>query len=132
MTKNERDFVEDYYRQYAREFALEYWGVELTCPIVFVSREWKRMNACFRIWHETKECEIRLNHRLHEELGFGGYLPILKHELVHWYLWSVGKPFYDDDEEFVRECLRIGADTSGTKKAQKALKAYESKEAVVV
>lgn len=32
------------------------------------------------------------------------------------------------DEEFIRECMRIGANISGTKKAQEALKAYEAKE----
>lgn len=120
-----REQIEFMYREYAKRIASEYWGVELTCPIVFVNRRWKRMNACFRLWHETGECEIRLNHWRHEELGFDEYLPTLKHELVHWYLWSIGEPFDDDDERFVQECLRIGASISGTKKAQKAFKAYE-------
>lgn len=128
MKKNSRKHVETYYREQAERIAGEYWGVELTCPIVFVNREWKRRNASFHFNRETKECEIRMNHRRHEELGFDGYLPVLKHELVHWYLWSIGEPFDDDDEEFIRECMRIGANISGTKKAQEALKAYEAKE----
>lgn len=131
MTKVERERVEEYYREQARQVALKYWGVEMTCPIVFVNREWKRRNACFMVNFETKDCEIIMNHKIHNELGYDGYLPILKHELVHWYLWSIGKPFDDADEEFVRECIRIGAGISGTKKAQIALKAYGSGEGSV-
>lgn len=128
MTKKEREKVEEFYREEAKRIAAEYWDVELTCPINFVNRKWKRMNACLRIYGDTGECEIVLNHKRHEELGVDEYLPILKHELVHWYLWTNGEPCDDDDPEFIRECFRIGASFSYTQRAQKALKKYKSKE----
>lgn len=120
MTKLQRSQVEEYYRKQAEEIAREYWDVEMTCPIVWVNREWKRMNACFRVWRDTDKCEIRLNHGVRDEMGDDEYLPILKHEMAHWYLWSTGQPYGDGDPEFVRECLRIGGALSATKKAQRA------------
>lgn len=130
MTKNNRKEIEEWYIEQAKQIVYYHWGVELTCPIEFVNRKWKRMNACFIVYTETGECKIRLNHRRHDELGFGGYLPILKHELAHWYLWSIGEPFRDEDERFVHECVRIGASISETKSAQKAFNSYWNKEAV--
>lgn len=122
LTKLHRHKVETYYRKLAEEIAYEYWGVELTCPIIFVNRKWKRRNACFRYYIDPNEggCEIILNHQVRERLGDDKYLRILKHELVHWYLWSTKQPHDDGDEVFVRECLRLGASISETKKAKKA------------
>lgn len=125
MTKKEREQVEKYYREQAKKIAKEHWGVELTCPITFVNRVWKRRSACFIVNNEAKECEIRLNHKIHDKIGYEGYLPILKHELFHWYLWSIEEPVSDVDPEFVRECIRIGAAISRTKKAQRALEEYK-------
>ena len=123
MTKLKRkQQIEDDYLELAEDIARRYWGVEMTCPIVWVDREWKRMNASFRYSYNPEDdfCEIRLNHRVRERLGDSEYMAILKHELAHWYLRSTGQPNDDDDPEFIRECIRIGAPISGTKKAQRA------------
>lgn len=48
----------------------------------------------------------------------------LLHELVHWRLKTKGIPFRDDDREFVKECIRVGAPFSETQKAQAAVKKY--------
>ena len=130
MTELTRKEIEEWYIEQAKQIARYHWGVELTCEIEFVNRKWKRLNACFIVNYETGESRIRLNHKRHDDLGFDGYLPILKHELAHWYLWSIDEPFRDDDERFVHECIRIGASISGTQSAQKAFKSYQQKEAV--
>lgn len=113
---------EEFYRNTAKEFAREYWDVELTCPIEFVNREWVSTRAYFASNRETGECKIVMNHKVNQRRGTGPTIETLKHELTHWYLWSIGEPYGDDDPEFIRECLRIGASISGTKKAQEALK----------
>lgn len=123
-SKEERLFEEEYYRSMAEQYAREYWGVELTCPIEFVNRDWRSMRGCFRVYHETGDHKIVMSHKVNQRRGTGPTLETLKHELVHWYLWSIGEPFDDDDPGFVRECIRIGASISGTKKAQAALERY--------
>ena len=123
MTKLKRQQrIESDYLELAESVARKYWDVEMTCPIVWVDREWRKMNASFRYSYNPEDgfCEIRLNHRVRDRLGDIEYMAILKHELAHWYLWSTGQPNDDDDPEFIRECIRIGAPISGTKKAQKA------------
>lgn len=123
MTDKELEKIEDFYRKKAHEIAHKYWGIEFTCPIVFINRKWKRLNASFRVWEGTDKCEIRLNYLRAKEYGEEEYLKILKHEMVHWYLWRLDKPYGDLDEGFIRECIRIGAGISGTKSA---VKAYEN------
>jgi len=120
-TKKERAVEEEFYREVAREFAQEFWDVELTCSIEFVNREWRSTRGYFSNNKETGECKIVMSHKVNQRRGTGPTLETLKHELAHWYLWSIGEPYGDDDPSFVRECLRIGASISGTKKAQKAL-----------
>lgn len=123
-SKEERLFEEEYYRSMAEQYAREYWGVELTCPIEFVNRDWRSLRGSFRINYETDECRIVMSHKVNQRMGTGPTLETLKHELVHWYLWSIGEPFDDDDPRFISECLRIGASISGTKKAQTAYKKF--------
>lgn len=120
MRKKNRKELEKFYRKKAKEYARKYWGVEFDCRIIFVNREWKRLNASFRYWIDGSDCEIRLNLKRHDLYGAEEYLKILKHEMVHWYLWREGKSNGDDDPEFIRECLRVGASISSTKKAKQA------------
>lgn len=122
MTNHTRQEIEKFYIKQAEIIAEEFWGVEMTCPIEFVNRKWKRLNAKFSIHYDTGEHWITLNHKVHEEIGVNEYLRTLKHEMVHWYLWSIGEPHSDGDAEFVRECIRIGASISNTQKAKKAYK----------
>jgi predicted SprT family Zn-dependent metalloprotease len=124
LTKGERLEHEQFYRTMAEHYAREYWGIELTCPIEFVNRDWKSTYGYFQIKKKTGECKIVMSHKVNAKRSVEDVLATLKHELVHWYLWSIGKPYNDDDEEFIRECLRIGARISGSKKAQEAYRKY--------
>jgi predicted SprT family Zn-dependent metalloprotease len=123
-------YDEQYLRKMAEYYARKYWGVKLTCPIVFVNREWKSTYAYFQCNKETRECKIVMSHKVNERRPITDVLATLKHELAHWYLWSTGKPHDDDDEEFIRECLRIGASISQTRKAQLAYRRYCAEEGV--
>lgn len=132
MTKRDRLADEQYYCKMAEYYVRKYWGVELTCPIEFVNRDWKSMSAYFQSNKKTRECKIVMSHIVNARRPVEDILATLKHELVHWYLWIIGKPHRDDDEEFIRECLRIGASISKTKKAQDAYRKYCEKEGVKV
>jgi predicted SprT family Zn-dependent metalloprotease len=132
LTKGERLEHEQFYRTMAEHYAREYWGVELTCSIEFVDRDWRSCYAYFQCNNETRECKIVMSHIVNARRPVEDVLATLKHELVHWYLWSIGKPYKDDDEEFIRECLRIGARISGSKKAQEAYRKYCEREEVEI
>ncbi len=124
MNKADRGAHERFIRKMAEQYACEYWGVEITCPIKFVNREWKRTFAYFQYNTEDGTCAIVMSHKENAKRELSEVLATLKHELAHWYLWSVGQPYGDGDPEFVAECLRIEASISGSQKAQKALRKY--------
>lgn len=109
-------------RKLANELTLKHWGIEATCPIEFVNRDWKSCYAYFTANGETGDHKIVMSRKVNARRTYDEIYLTLLHELTHWYMWREGKPHRDDDEEFVRELLRVGASISGTKSAQKAFK----------
>lgn len=118
----------------ANEMCRKWWGTEYTGTISLVKRNWKRQFAAFRYWDRGARTTIEMSTKVNESLPREEVLGNLLHELVHWRLftttlerdgfdraWTVAG---DDSPEFVRECIRVGAPFSGTKKAQQAAKLY--------
>jgi SprT-like protein len=115
----------DELRAEANAISRKWWGVDYTGVITVVKRGWKRRGACCIIYRDgSKPFEIRFssvnNAKWSREIVIGN----LTHELVHWRLYTLGQPFYDDDSEFVAECDRVGAPLSRTKAAKDAEKRY--------
>ncbi|WP_243767358.1 hypothetical protein [Paenibacillus agricola] len=54
-------------------------------------------------------------------------LGTLLHELVHWRLATEGIPHRDVNDEFIAECVRVGAPISGSTSAQNAYREYQAK-----
>lgn len=111
----------------ANAISRKWWGVDYSGIITLVRRGWKRRGACCVIYRDgSKPFEIRLssvnNAKWSREIVIGN----LTHELVHWRLYTLGQPFYDDDHEFVAECARVGAPLSRTKAAKYAEKRYRA------
>ena len=105
----------------ANKFAQTHWGIPYTGKIELVNTKWKRVGAKVIL---GKTPIIRMSKKTNERLGPDVVKQCLLHELVHWYLYTNGKPFADDAEEFVKECVRVGAPFSKTKKAQLAAAVY--------
>lgn len=105
----------------ANVFCRRNWGVDYTGTIELVNRKWKKWLACFIA---TDAGIIRMSSRVNSDLSSVRVLDNLHHELVHWWLWTLGQPFDDEDYEFVAECVRVGASLSGTKSAKAALIRY--------
>lgn len=114
----------------AEEMCRKHWGIDCGVRIVLVDRAWSSQMACYRIWIEkgtVTDREIRMSKAINAQYSRKKVLGFLLHELVHWRLETSGRPYHDSDEEFVAECMRVGAPLSGTKEAQKAAQAYERK-----
>lgn len=102
----------------ANELARKHWGVAYTGNITLVNYKWR---ACLGIY-DSSCCTIRMSAQTNAEYSEEEITDTLLHELVHWWLHSLGEPFCDEDEEFIAECLRVGASLSN---APSAVRAYE-------
>ncbi|ASS76843.1 hypothetical protein CIG75_19110 [Tumebacillus algifaecis] len=110
----------------ANELSQKHWGVDYTGEIELTNAKWKNRQACYLIWPNAPEktVVIQMSHYVNRTLTRYEVLDNLLHELVHWQLHQSGKKFHDDDQEFVDECLRVGAPISGTKKAGMAARKW--------
>lgn len=105
---------------HAREMSLYHWGTHFDGTIEMVERDWRRQQAV--IFFPTKH--IRFSRPVNQRMGKEKIMETLLHELVHWWLYTQGKPYGDSDPEFIQECVRVGAPISGTLAAQKAMRNY--------
>jgi hypothetical protein len=109
----------------ANEMCRKHWGVDYTGTIRLTNAKWKAYDAYFRSSVDDVSIrEIRMSRVVNARLTRDEVLANLLHELVHWRLCTLCLPFDDGSPEFVRECLRVGAPFSGTRKAQMAAKLY--------
>lgn len=107
----------------ANDLCRKHWGVEYTGTIKLVSRDWK----CKGAHYDPNTKEICMSKAKNERIDRDLVIGCLTHELVHWRLHTTGQPYLDTDEEFVAECLRVGAPISRTGVAQKVYKMYKFK-----
>lgn len=105
---------------HARELSLKHWGVPFDGKIELIDRDWKRRMGVITF---PFKC-IRFSRPANRRMGKEQVLETLLHELVHWWLYTQGKPHKDNDPEFIMECVRVGAPISGTQAAQQALRKY--------
>lgn len=108
----------------ANELARRHWGVEYTGTIRLTRRYWSRMEACYAWSHDLSRQEIRMSTAGNVEVGPDATEANLLHELVHWRLHTLGVPFDDVDDEFIAECLRVGAPISEGRREQVAYRLY--------
>lgn len=102
----------------ANVLARKHWGVDYTGTIELVNRKWR---ACLGMYVPTR-CAIRMSAQTNAEYTYEEIADTLLHELVHWRLHTLGEPFCDENDEFIAECLRVGATLSN---APSAVRAYE-------
>lgn len=111
----------------ANTLSLKHWGVNYTGTLVLVNREWRCYYAKFRHRRDRNDMslqEIRMSAITNARRSKAEVAGSLLHELVHWRLYNTGRPFCDEDYEFIAECLRVGAPISGARSAQEAYRRY--------
>jgi SprT-like protein len=82
------------------------------------------MDAAFAFNTETGLQEIRMSAPVNAENGAEETESNLLHELVHWRLFTLKLPFDDVNDEFIAECLRVGAPLSGGTREKAAYERY--------
>jgi SprT-like protein len=102
----------------AKRIAKDYWGLDLNVSISYNSA--RRRLGVFKIRSrfDASKNKIEISNSLESVYGYPKLLSVLKHELCHWALYTLNKPFRDGDSYFEEELIRIGADSTRTIKAK--------------
>lgn len=123
IPKKEKTFEEEYleslYRE-AQRFSRRHWGLEFDGIIQIVHERWRKRVGCYIPY--LRLIQVSIYHL--KKYSYSYMIDTLHHELVHWYLHSERLPYSDTDEEFIKECIRVGASLSGEKKAQEAYQRF--------
>lgn len=102
----------------AKEYAMEYWGLKLNVPIVENNRLTRSLGRmCWRrnnLLRKYTPLKIDLAGRLLRNYSDETIISVIKHELCHWALLVLEKPFSDGHPVFEKELQRIGASSSFT------------------
>lgn len=102
----------------AKEFAMEYWGMEFNVPIIINNRLRNSLGRmCFNLERLTGKIiptKLEMAGITLSNYNNNTIIGILKHELCHWALAMQGKPFNDGHPVFEKELQRIGAPSTNT------------------
>lgn len=96
----------------AREFLEKEFGLELDIPI-FVNTKMKRTFGYFRI-RKGISWKIDISKELIDTHPKEVVIDVLKHELVHYALFELKKPFRDKDKYFKDTLDRLGVSRTRT------------------
>lgn len=96
----------------AREFLDKEFGLELEIPI-FVNNRMKTMLGCFRV-RKGMSKQIDISRDFIDTNPKEVVIDVLKHELVHYALFELGKPYKDKDKYFKDTLDRLGVGRTRT------------------
>lgn len=109
------DFLEEL-KDFAGDFLETNFKIEDTIPIIFNGRL-TRCGGRFSFNKiEAKNIEISKKNTIHSIMmnKKSEIFDALKHELIHYALYTLEEPFYDGDEEFERALAKYDAPSSST------------------
>lgn len=101
-------------RQYAKNWLKETYNLELEIPI-YINNRLSRMLGYFKR-ERDKPHSISIARRLIDYYGKEVTLDVLKHELIHYACYLLGKPFGDGDWYFENELKKHGVSRTRTYK----------------
>jgi len=123
--------VEKEMEKFAREFLKEEFGVDLTISIKINNRltsTFGRFKSRTNMVTGKREpLGIEISKNMIEYQGFDFAYGTLKHELVHYALFIQNRPYNDGTYTFEQELKRVGAPSSGTRKALIKKEVYQCK-----
>lgn len=114
MKNNDKLQLIAFLTRYADDFLKENYGIRLNIPIKINGRLIKTMGRFVYFVHSKKPSVIELSKILIENNEMDVILNILKHELVHYALFVLGKPSDDGEEYFENELKRLGIVSQST------------------
>jgi len=108
----------------ANELSRKHWGVDYTGTFELVNRHWRSQFGQFHHTRDKSVQHIRMSAATNAERTPEEVEQTLTHELVHWRLFTLDQPFRDYNDEFITECIRVGASISKARIAQEAYQRY--------
>jgi SprT-like protein len=90
----------------AREFLDREFGLELDIPI-FINPRMKSMFGCFRT-KKGEAWQIDMSKEFMDTHPREHVIDVLKHECIHYALFTLKKPYSDKDKYFKDTCDRLG------------------------
>lgn len=93
-------------RKQANEFLQEHYSLELKIPIEVNNRLSVTMGAL--VFYEDKPIVIEISGPVMKYGTKAAILDILKHELIHYALFILGKPYFDGQTYFENELKKHG------------------------
>ncbi len=122
-TKSELDkWIEDY-TQFANDFLQKEYNLTLIVPIKIDGRlkralgSFHSTRASLPICIKLNKTQVILDRRLETEYIFD----TLRHELVHYALFMLGRNYHDGDDDFESELARLNIAASGSTSKNKVL-----------
>lgn len=112
--------------KFANEFLKTHFNLSLKIPIKYNSRLTSTHGRFIRRYN--KPYCIELSARIAQEETDNFTLDTLKHELVHYALFLLGKPYKDSDKYFQTKCIEVGAPLTRTRKANIKRHVYKCSE----
>lgn len=119
----------------AKYFCKKHYGLTFNLPLN-INKRLTRTYGYFQCRSRQKVAiKIDISYKMvATALAFGDFdmvLDVLRHELVHYSLFKLGRDYYDGDEDFESELARLDISASGVTaknkvKSTKTLKVYEA------
>lgn len=109
--------------QYAKNWLKETYGLELEVPIIINARLTQSLGH-FKYYISGKPHSISIAKRTVDYYGKEATLDVLKHELVHYACFVLGKPHADGDWYFENELKKHGITRTHTYKRKGVFHTY--------
>lgn len=103
----------EYLTEYADNFLYNNYGIHLEIPLRWNGRL-KRALGYFKLGKRSGAIEICLSEELLRHYGKDTTIDVLKHELIHYALYTLGKPYKDGHPVFENELRKHGVSSTRT------------------
>ena len=110
----------DELNEFSNQFLAQNYSLTLDIPIVINNRLKVTVGAVVLVEDEPQEIELAGYLMRYGSERF--ILDVLKHELIHYALNLLGKPYHDGDKYFENELKRLGVTASGVGRIGRYLK----------
>lgn len=101
-------------KMYAEKFLRETYGLTLNCPLKLNGRLQTCKGRFVYSNNPRMPKRVEINKLFFENNEPNIVLDVLRHELVHYALFMLGKPYKDGDYYFERELKRLGVVSQST------------------
>ena len=100
------------YYSHSQSFLKQNFGIQLKVPIESNGRLSRALGRF--IIDGGRADKIELSKNLLDNYNYSTIIDVLNHELVHYALYTLNKPYGDNDRYFIETCKRLNVSLTGT------------------